>query len=352
MKGYLLIDHEMQMSEIEADSNGLPVGIVQLGAQKHAFPLVEEARVQVELPVGQLEPVVRLALADGEQSVRQGRSEAEAQVVALVARRLDGHVRRAVERHGRRVLAELTVEPERALAGELVLGLVLQEGHADAAVETRDVDAAQQLDGAVLAAVVLGAAALVVGHLVDAAGAVLAGLEAAALVDLELAVVALVAVAAQAGVVVDAVDARAELAGRLGEEALVDVHLAVGSLEAGETAAQVAAGGVERERLVREDGAGQVEGRVRALEARGGVLAGLRLALVHVHLAVLALVARVAVALVVLDQVHAVGAVQAGGALAVVDVDLAVLALEAGVAAVALVRVHTVDAETVVLARG
>lgn len=114
--------------------------------------------------------------------------------------------------HRRGVLAQLAVEPERALAGKTVYGLVFQVRLASPAVEARHVDTAEELDGAVLSAVVGRADASVVRHSVHAARAVLARLVAQTFVDLRLAVIALIAGEAGAGVVVDAVHASSELA--------------------------------------------------------------------------------------------------------------------------------------------
>ena len=105
--------------------------------------------------------------------------------VPFISVGLNGHEGGSVEGHGGGVLAQLSVEAVRALAGELVLRLVHQERQAGSAVEARHVDAAQQLHRAVLATVVVGAVALVVGHQVDAL-AVDARSEPLALVDLHL----------------------------------------------------------------------------------------------------------------------------------------------------------------------
>ena len=144
-KENLFVDDEMEMGEIEADADRLPLGVVEVGAQENALPLVEQTRVQVELAVGQLEPVESLSLSHRQQSVGQSGAEAERQVVAFVAIGLHGHERRSVEGHGRGVLAQLAVESVRALARELVLALVRQEGRARPAVQARHVDAPQQL---------------------------------------------------------------------------------------------------------------------------------------------------------------------------------------------------------------
>ena len=202
----------MEVSEIEPDADRLPLGVVEVGPEEDALPFVEQTRVEVQLAVQEFQSVVGLALSDRQQSAGQSGAEAEAQVVAFVAVRLDGHKGRAVEAHGGGVLAQLAVEAERALAREPMDRLVLEEGLTSAAVEARDVDAAQELDGAVLAAVVGRAEAGVVGHFVHAAGAVLARLVAQTFVDLRVAVVAFVAGQAGARVVVDSVDAGAELA--------------------------------------------------------------------------------------------------------------------------------------------
>lgn len=81
------------------------------------------------------------------------------------------------------------------------------------------------------------------------------------------------------------------------------------------------------------------------------VCEGPYIAFIDVIFAVFAIVAGEAGALVVFDEVNALGAVGARRALAVVHVDLAMVSLEARVGAVALVRVDTVHAQAVVLAR-
>jgi len=70
-----LVDDEMQVGEIEPDADGLPLGIVQVVTEEDALPLVQKTRVQVQLPVGQLQPVERLALTHRQQPVRQRRTE-------------------------------------------------------------------------------------------------------------------------------------------------------------------------------------------------------------------------------------------------------------------------------------
>lgn len=238
----------MQVGEIEADADRLPLGVVEIRAQEDALPFVEETRVEIELAVEQFQPVVGLPLSDGQESFGQRGAEAEAQIVSFLAVGLDGHERGSVEGHGGGVLAELAVEAERALARELVDRFVLEVRSADAAVETRDVNAAQELNRAVFAAVVGRAEALVVGHSVRAGGAVLARLVSAALVDFQLAVVSFVAGQTLARVIVDSVQAGAELARRLaagrsgrGQGAFVNVDLAVDAFKAGQTSAEVPA---------------------------------------------------------------------------------------------------------------
>ena len=338
----------MEVRQVEADADRLPLGVVEVRSEEDPLPLVEQTRVQIQLAVGQFQAVKGLALTDGQESVGQRRAESQRQVVAFVAVRLYSHERRAVEGHGGRVLAQLAVEAEWTLAGELVKRLLLQEGHTRSSVQAGDVDAAQQFHRAVLAAVVGRALALVVGYQVDAL-AVDARLQPVALVDLQLAVAALVARQTAARVVVDAVDARAEFARpRAAQRALIDVDLAVGALEAGQTAAHVPAGSVVAE--VGEDGQ-IVQRPVRAFQAGGAVLARNSVALVYVHLAVLALVAGETLAHVVLHLVDAQRSVHARRALAVVHVDLAVSALESRVGAVAFVRVNSVDTQPLVQTR-
>lgn len=159
---YQLINGQMEMSEIKPDANRLPFGVVEIGTEEDAFPLVQQTRMQIQLSVEQFETVVRLPLSDGQQSFGQRRAESETQIVSFLAVSLDGHKRRAVKGHGGGVLAQLAVETERALTSELVDRFVLQEGSADATVKAGDIDAAQQLNRAVFATVIGRAEALVI----------------------------------------------------------------------------------------------------------------------------------------------------------------------------------------------
>lgn len=194
---------------------------------------------------------------------------------------------------------------------------------------------------------------------------------------------------AVAGVAADAVDALAVVAGR--RRALVDVDLAAGArrahhahaLEPGHAhdrhirhetqrdttlirATHSPVGGLQREGLVEDGrqqhlrlrahlqarGAGRhVQRRVGALQAHAAVLARLALALVDVHLAVLAGVGGVAVAVVVVDVVEAGAPVAAGLRRALVDVDGAVVPGVPGAGALARVAVEPVHAAAAVLAR-
>ena len=347
--GLLVIDHQQQVAEVEADAYRLPLGVVEIGAEENAFPFVQQTGMHVELAGQQFQSVVGLALTNGQQSVRQRGAEAERQVVAFIAVRLHGHERGSVERHGGGVLTKVAVIAERALACEPVNRLLLQEGDTSSAVQARDVQTAQQFDGTVFASEVGRTDALVVGDQIDAVS-VDARLVSRAFVDLILAVVALVAGVALTRVVGHAVDASAEFARtRIAQSALVDVDLTVVAFEAGQAAANVSAGSVVG-KVIAEDSV-LVQGPVGAFQTRSSVLARLGVTFVDVHFAVLSLVTGEALAEVIFDFVDTFRAVDARSALAIVDVDLTVISFESSVRTVALVRIYAVQADTFVQTR-
>lgn len=129
--------------------------------------------------------------------------------------------------------------------------------------------------------------------------------------------------------------------------------MAVETFEAGQTAAQVTARYVVAERLRSEHLSRLVERPVGFLQTFGSVATGLRdgLAFINVLFAVFTFVAWMALAQVILDEVDAVGAVDARGALAIVDVDFAMDAVKSSVVTVALVRIDSVQAQSVVKTR-
>lgn len=133
----------MEVGKVEPDTDGLPFGVVKVGAEEDAFPSVEQAGMQIQLSVEQLQAIVGLALSDSQQPTWKSGAEAEAQIVAFVPIRLDGNKGRAVEAHGGGVLAQLSVEAKRTLAGKPMDRLIFEEWLASAAVQTRDIDAAQ-----------------------------------------------------------------------------------------------------------------------------------------------------------------------------------------------------------------
>lgn len=202
----------------------MPVAVVQIGADKNAFPLIQQAGMQIQPSSRQLQYVVSQPLSHSQQSVTQRSLEPQLYVVTLVPRRIHHDLRVPRQRHRRHLLASVPVEPVRTRAIELVLVLVHQVGLAGAAVGARIRLASRQFHGAVLSAVAQLAVAEVVGLLV-VADAVDAGLEFLAFVDLYAAVLALEAVVALADVAADLVDARAVQARRA--LALVYVDLAV-----------------------------------------------------------------------------------------------------------------------------
>jgi hypothetical protein len=124
----------MKMSEIEANANRLPFGVVEIRTEENAFPFVQETGMEIELPVEQFQSVISLALSDGQQSFGQSGAEAETKVISFFSIRLDGHERRSVEGHGGGVFAQLAVEAKRALASEFVDRFVFQVRSASAAV--------------------------------------------------------------------------------------------------------------------------------------------------------------------------------------------------------------------------
>ena len=81
---YQLVDDEMEVGEIEADADGLPLGVVEVAAQEDALPLVQKTRMQIQLTVGQLQSVERLPLTHRQQPVRQRRPEPQRQIVPVI----------------------------------------------------------------------------------------------------------------------------------------------------------------------------------------------------------------------------------------------------------------------------
>lgn len=87
------------MGGVYGHENLLPIRVVEAASDKDAVPLVENARVKVELTTGELEHVVSGTLAHGQKYIGQGRTESELNVVTLLAARVHSDERVFVERH-------------------------------------------------------------------------------------------------------------------------------------------------------------------------------------------------------------------------------------------------------------
>lgn len=79
------------MRGVDSDEDLLPVRVVESAPDEDAVPLVQDARVEIELASGQLEHVVGRALAHRQKDVRQSRPETETDVVTFVTARVDSN---------------------------------------------------------------------------------------------------------------------------------------------------------------------------------------------------------------------------------------------------------------------
>lgn len=79
----------------------LPVAVVEAGADEDALPLVEQAGVQVQPALGQLQEEVGEPAAHGQQPAAQSGLEPERDVVALLAGRVHLRVAALLQGHRR-----------------------------------------------------------------------------------------------------------------------------------------------------------------------------------------------------------------------------------------------------------
>lgn len=180
--------------------------VVQIGTDKHALPLVQQAGMQIQSTLRQLQYVIGRAPAQGQNPVTERSLKPKLDVITLLSRRVHGHARTPRQRHRCDGLAGLPMETVRARAVEHVLVLVDQHRLTGSPVVAGIVHATQQLHRAVLSAEEGVAIAGVIGDPVDT-GAVQAGLVPFAFVYVYVAEFAFKALVAIAGVIADAVAA-------------------------------------------------------------------------------------------------------------------------------------------------